>query len=547
MARTSITTARYNPFTMEELYSPVLRATEQHLKQQEKYDELANQMNVWKYRLPQNSEARALYDNYEKMFNAAVDDLNANGINNPSARDNARALIRENPIPAFIETQKQLDQINDTANKLNPTTTRWLHKPTFDDVLHGNTNMDYVDLNDIEKKASDTIASVARTITQEPAFKKATGAGGQYFNVASTTGITDAMWQMAERKKQGESSGNKDLDAQLDRLNNAVTDIRTYSRIDEFPLDTKERNDVQGAIDRGLLTGSAITSYGVQRDNSDEMALRWANYGLSKAGQDAQMYLHGMVPNGKGGYTYGPSVATKVAGSGGNGTKTPKGPQDPYSVHSIDFDEHGNMVLNAGNYGYTSPGSKKINTYKNMEDFASQRSADNLVVPTAGWDAQDLNKKLTTQVKGKDRGSTTVKEAVLNAYKKRYGIDYQTDLESYQEYYNALAGEDKQKLGSIDGGAYSTWYVQHKILNNMNVAIGRNSDGAGKPTTNWEIFMEEKPLGNTIELSGYNNAGFIPEEPEGQKDYSKYPPFYEFKNKNSSTKKSSVIINDSAI
>lgn len=487
MARTSITTARYNPFTMEELYSPVLRATEQHLQQQEKYDELANQMNVWKYRLPQDSEARKLYDNYEKMFNVAVDDLNANGINNPSARDNARALIRENPIPAFIETQKQLDQINDTANKLNPTTTRWIHRPTFDDVLHGNTNMDYVDLNDIEKKASDNIASVARTIVQEPTFKKATGAGGQYFITDSTTGITDAMWQMANDRKAGKDFGNE-LNGQLDRLNNTVDNIYKYARYDEFSNNEQAQSDVEGAIQRGLLNGSAITSYGVQRDNSDEMALRWANYNLSKAGQDAQMYLHGMVPNGKGGYDYDPSVAAQFNGSGnssssssGKGSSSSSnGLDNPHTIYSFSMDKDGNRVLGEGNYAADQMSKKP---YAGVEDFRAKKSlSGEVIVPRRGWNSVQLDKTINFN-KGR---SMTMRDALMDAYKEEFGIDYQSD---YQEKKNWL----KDNLNIQNESQYADYLIKHDLLPNYDIAFGSDNKKNGK-AENWEMFIEEKSV-----------------------------------------------------
>lgn len=273
MARTSITTARYNPFTMEELYSPVLRATEQHLQQQEKYDELANQMNVWKYRLPQDSEARKLYDNYEKMFNAAVDDLNANGINNPSARDNARALIRENPLPALQEAYNRQQKDEQINRGLGPNV-RFLKRNTLDDYLKGTEDNTYVNLDDIKKNAATDITNVAKGIVGNPTFKLAKGSGGQFWDVTTTQGITNKMWDLAESRKQNPnwSTGDKDLDLQLDKLNNTVSNVYDSSGYNNFVAAGNESGaaDIDSAIKSGLLAGTAVTSHSLQGNKSHE-------------------------------------------------------------------------------------------------------------------------------------------------------------------------------------------------------------------------------------------------------------------------------------
>lgn len=484
MARTSITTARYNPFTMEELYSPVLRATEQHLQQQEKYDELANQASVWKYRLPQEGPVRDLYNSYMEKFDVAVNDLNEHGIGNPSARDNVRALIRENPIPAFIETQNQLDKWNDTKQKLGPNTL-FVKDPTFEDFFYGKANTDYVDLDKVNAKAQNDIALVARTLTQEPAFKKATGAGGQYFNVASTTGITDAMWQMARDKKNGASFG-ADLDAQLDRLNNTVDNIYTYAKYDQFAGQNGKREAIDAAIQNGLQAGSAVTSYKPVQDNTNEMAYKWANYNLSKAGQDAQMYLHGMVPDGKGGYIYDSSVAAEVAGnsssSSSSGSSGVLGLADPYNVYSFQVGEDGKVGVGTGNYGKTTTnanGTTIVATYKNMEDFAaSKKRTGEVIVPQIGWGAVDLNKPLTYN-KG---NSITRRDALMQIFKERTGVDYRT-------YYDGLDAQIKSKWSSAE--AFADAIIKTKLLPNYNIAIGSNNLKNGK-ATDWEVYIENK-------------------------------------------------------
>lgn len=480
MARTSVTAAKFNPFTMEELYAPMLRATEQHLKQQEKYDEMANQAAMWKYRLPQEGPVRDLYNSYMEKFDIAVNDLNEHGIGNPSARDNVRALIRENPIPAFIETQNQLDKWNDTKQKLGPNTL-FVKDPTFEDFFYGKANTDYVDLDKVNAKAQNDIALVARTLTQEPAFKKATGAGGQYFNVASTTGITDAMWQMARDKKNGASFG-ADLDAQLDRLNNTVDNIYTYAKYDQFAGQNDKREAIDAAIQNGLQAGSAVTSYKPVQDNTNEMAYKWANYNLSKAGQDAQMYLHGMVPDGSGGYTYDPVVAAEVAGnsSGGSGSSGVLGLSDPYNVFSFTVGEDGNIGMGAGNYGKSSTnanGTRSITTYKDVNDFAAHKVGE-VIVPQIGWGTTDFNRTLSYK-KGE---KITARDAIMQIYKDKTGLDYKA-------YYNSLEDKYKKKWSSAE--AFADAIIKTELLPNYNIALGSDDAKSGK-ATNWEVYIEEK-------------------------------------------------------
>lgn len=257
MARTSITTARYNPFTMEELYSPVLRATEQHLQQQEKYDELANQASVWKYRIGNDSPvALKAYNDFMDRLNAATDDLYNNGINNPSSRDNARALIRENPIPAFAEAytahQKALDLRTKDPNNVFAQT-----MPTFDDALSGTINNIYVNTDDVTKDAAFVGSNIAKTITDNPEYKSILG--GQYWQEIQRNGIPTNVYEAAQT---GDTSNLNAQDMQLyDIVTREVDNIKNQIGYGNFANNPQALSRIDGAIWNGMSAGLQTKKY----------------------------------------------------------------------------------------------------------------------------------------------------------------------------------------------------------------------------------------------------------------------------------------------
>lgn len=188
MARVSTTTARFNPFTMEELYAPVLRATEKHLEQQEKYDELANQAEVWKYRIdPESTQALEAYNTFMNNMNAMVDDLNANGILNPSVRDNFSALRRTNPIPMFEETWKAREADRLMRESKGEDAVWEAPLGNFDAYLMNKFNNNYISKNTVKKAGADTGVAIAKSIVSNPEYRRILG--NQYFEKIEKEGI----------------------------------------------------------------------------------------------------------------------------------------------------------------------------------------------------------------------------------------------------------------------------------------------------------------------------------------------------------------------
>lgn len=258
MARTSITTARYNPFTMEELYSPVLRATEQHLKQQEKYDELANQASVWKYRIDSNSpEALQAYNDYMVNLDTAVNDLYENGINSPSARDNARNLIRNNPLHAFDEAYKRQVADNELRMKLGPDAIYVQENPTFDDYLKGTVNNTYQSADDVLKTSALVGTNLAKSITENPKYSSILG--GQYWQEVQKNGIPPQVYYAVQSGDKSNLSG-QDL-ALYDALDNAVNNVKDQIGYNNFASNPNALNKLDAAIWNGMSAGLQTKKY----------------------------------------------------------------------------------------------------------------------------------------------------------------------------------------------------------------------------------------------------------------------------------------------
>lgn len=258
MARTSITTARYNPFTMEELYSPVLRATEKHLEQQEKYDELANQAMIWQYRLNKENdpESYALYEQFNNQMNTMVDDLNTNGILSPSARDNFSSLRRNNPLPLLEENYKRLNELNDM--RANNPDAVWIEgTPTMDKLLKGNIDNSHQSLESIRQSGALLGSNFAKGLVDEPSFKPILG--GKFYQEKNQQGIPmNVLLALQNQNPEGLSVNDaklyNDLYNASDKfLKDKIDKFGNYSAIDQARM--------KSAFWEGMTSGAETTKY----------------------------------------------------------------------------------------------------------------------------------------------------------------------------------------------------------------------------------------------------------------------------------------------
>lgn len=513
MARTSITTARYNPFTMEELYSPILRYKEEYNKQQEKYDELANQAAAWNYRLPQTGAARNAYDKYMEDLDAATNDLATSGLMNPAARDNFRSLIRNNPLPALEIANESYQKALDLRTK-DPNNVFVQTMPTFDDAFKGTLNNTYRNTDDVTRNAAIIGANIAKTITDDPKYNRILG--GQYWQEVQKNGIPLNVFN-AVQKNNSEGLQGRDLEL-YNVLGQALENIRRQIGYNEFAGNDDAQARLNGAIWNGLSTGLQTTKYDKVSNKNfiDSATARQLNLAEKKANLD--FYLMGAsfdndnnptVDFDKAAERTSAMVTAKNSGKG-SGNNTPKEPKDPYSVHSITLDEEGKAKLSAGKYGLTTETSNgsNVKSYKNIQEYKANKDAANLIVPYEGWGTEELNQPLTFQTKGKETGAISVKDAILSAYKDRFGFDYKKS-------YDSMSKDEQEKFGNAD--IYGVWYIKNVILPYYDVAFGRITDDSRRATTSWEIFMEDKSLGN-VPKQYSENTGLPEDNPYSEKD-----------------------------
>ena len=277
MARISTTTAKFNPFTMEELYAPVLRATEKHLEQQEKYDELANQAEVWKYRIdPESTQALTAYNTFMDNINAMTEDLNNNGMLSPSARDNFSSLRRSNPIPMFEEawTRQQADE---QFRREHPDLI--FEAPNnFDNYLTNKVNSNSVSQEQTLNRGVLSASAISRTLAESPEYKDMLG--HQYYQKIEKEGIPLDVLQAAMYNNPNLLTADKD--GSVDQKKALFNLVRNTYENDTKALGYYSWEN-QGAKDRldanyweGMMQGVQTTKYGEMQNRTPELNLQRA-------------------------------------------------------------------------------------------------------------------------------------------------------------------------------------------------------------------------------------------------------------------------------
>lgn len=275
MAKVIINGAQFRPFTMDELLKPLALATEEHHRIQDKYDSMIEDANKWNYLLPQDqsSRARQAYDEYISNMWNQVNQLNNNGLN-PQVHGELSKIRKNNPIQAFEMAQQDLSKWQQFIDQ-NPNMRFQNANPTIDDFLWGNTpNKKYADLNQLTSDAATIAQAEAKNIIGSPAFSKAIGSGGQYWQVAQTSGIPAAVITAALDPNFDTSNMSDSELESLGRLRQSVSGL--YNQIgytnDEgaFNYDVQGQGAINNAIMKGLLTGIESTDYSLQSNRGYE-------------------------------------------------------------------------------------------------------------------------------------------------------------------------------------------------------------------------------------------------------------------------------------
>jgi hypothetical protein len=113
-----------------------------------------------------------------------------------------------------------------------------------------------------------------------------------------------------------------------------------------------------------------------------------------------------------------------------------------------------------------------------------------------------------------------MRDALMDAYKEEFGIDYQSD---YQEKKNWL----KDNLNIQNENQYADYLIEHDLLPNYDIAFGSDNKKNGK-AENWEMFIEEKSVekklaeqATTKQNNGGNNNEKKEEDSEGSEGENK--------------------------
>lgn len=276
MAKVIINGAQFRPFTMDELLKPLALATEEHHRIQDQYDAMAQEASFWDLILPkdESSKSRQAYQSYMDDMQAQVNALNESGLN-PQVRANISRIRRNNPIQAFNVAYDALQKENQIRQQRGNNAVYQQPTLTIDDFLFGNTpNNTYADLNQLTSDAAAIAQAEAKNLIGSSTFTKAVGSGGQYWQVAQTSGIPAAVIAAALDPNL-DTSGMSDSELEsLGRLRQSVGGL--YNQIgytnDEgaFNYDVQGQGAINNAIMKGLLTGIENTDYSLQANRGYE-------------------------------------------------------------------------------------------------------------------------------------------------------------------------------------------------------------------------------------------------------------------------------------
>lgn len=319
---------RFNPFTYDEMVKPLVYYKQAYDEAEAAYSDLATQTEAWKdiANREKSPEAFEMYQRYSGDLSRAVDDFSQG-----MTAKNRRALLGlkrryAQDIAPIARASEAMNAANELRVKAGPDAIFEVGEyNSLDQFLHGKTaNNRFQSREALTKKtAAMTEAAMAEAL-KDPEFKKAMG--DQFWMITQHTG--GSYEELMEAMKVG----MMDNPIAQNRFSQIRQEVARNSGIQNY--DAAGQQAIMEAIDTGLYAGldKPVRNFQANADHitpaqRHSMRMQEAQLALSAAS-------NGMVPDGRGGWTYDPSkdpavsraVARKGSGNSG-GSSTTKVPR----------------------------------------------------------------------------------------------------------------------------------------------------------------------------------------------------------------------------
>lgn len=299
-----IVDSTFQPFTMQEMLTPLAMYKDVYEKSEEAYTDLTDKADKFKYlseTLPEGSRARQIYEGYANELNSQAEDLANNGLN----MGNRRALTNlkrryQGEIGRLVEADTALKQEQALRRQMSAKDPSMLYAVddlNIDSYLNGKTpNLYGISGTDLYTKAA--AASQAMSKRQFSVNGESKTLGGYYYDYIQKMGYTPE-----DLRKFGDQI-SADFAAQvsvLPELQQAANQILEANGVTEnFRDNPNNLRKAQQQVIRGLIDGAVYTeSHNPQRDLGKLTKSEQTSFALQREGMNRQAAAQGLTWNGK--------------------------------------------------------------------------------------------------------------------------------------------------------------------------------------------------------------------------------------------------------
>lgn len=299
----------YRSRSYEDLARPYIVATEEYNRQEEALNELVDKSNQFKYlseTLPEESKARQIYENYANDLNAQAVMLGQTGLNVESKGklNNLRRRF-SGEIGRLMKADEALAQEKKLRRDMSTKDTSMLYASDIlgiDDFLDGNTpNLYGISGDALKKEAAQYAQSASAKVYSDPQVNNITK---YYQEILQTQGYSPELM----------ASFRDNLEA-IPEFQNAVTDILKANGVEDNLTGINYEKARQQVIN-GIVEGAVYKeSRNIHQNPGVLTAAQAVSDARQREGMSLNASLHGMVPDGKGGYRYDITKDPRQAGN----------------------------------------------------------------------------------------------------------------------------------------------------------------------------------------------------------------------------------------